>query len=206
MNPKSETTVPGLYTAGDETPLGIGALPGAGVHGMVAGENAARYAKESPPPNLRKSGRARETIEANTRSLNAIRTREEGAGWLEFNVAVQQTLNDYAGGTKSEGLLVQGLKHMRRLRAKAEQTLGAKNQHELIRCVETSNILQLAELVFVSSLERKETRGSFVRSDYPLPLPMPRLLAIKHVDGQPVTRWEEVRRWRTGVHSTNEPF
>jgi len=206
MNANSETTVLGLYTAGDETPSGIGACSGAAVHGMVAGENAAHYAKEVSSPSIQKSERARKTIEINANLVNEMRSREEGAGWLEFNLAVQQTLNDYAGNPKSDGLLAQGLKHVQRLRAKAEETLKAKNQHELVRCIEALNILQLGELVFVSSLERKETRGVFVRSDYPLSLPMPRLLAVKQVDGKPVTRWEEVRRWRTGVHSANEPF
>ncbi len=206
INARSETIVNGLYAIGDDAPLGIGACSGAAVHGMAAGENAAKYVKEVGPSHIEKSDRAKKTVAENIRLLDSVRNREDGATWLEFNFALQQTLQDFAANPKSESLLQQGLKHIQRVKARALETLGASNQHELVRSLEVLNLLETAELIFISSLARNETRGLFVRSDYPLPLPMPRQLTIKQVDGRPTTRWEEVRRWRTGVNSANEPF
>jgi len=43
----------------------------------------------------------------------------------------------------------------------------AKNPHYLMRCLEVRNIMDLAELHIQACLERKETRGSHIRLDYP---------------------------------------
>jgi succinate dehydrogenase/fumarate reductase flavoprotein subunit len=43
----------------------------------------------------------------------------------------------------------------------------AKNSHYLMGCLEARNIIDMAEVDFQAILERKETRGVFVRLDYP---------------------------------------
>ena len=45
--------------------------------------------------------------------------------------------------------------------------LRAKNPHHLMRCLECRNIMDLAEAHLQACLERKETRGDFLRFDYP---------------------------------------
>jgi len=81
------------------------------------------------------------------------------------------------------------------LKKKAYATMIAKNQHELIRCIEVLNLLDLGELMFISMRERKETRGQHVRSDYPFTNPLlNKWLVIKKVEGNPVTEWREFRR------------
>ena len=71
--------------------------------------------------------------------------------------------------------------------------LMARNQWELTRCLETLNLLDLAEAVFVAAGKRKETRRLHRRVDYPLTDPMldDKLLCIKMVDGKPVTEWRK---------------
>jgi succinate dehydrogenase/fumarate reductase flavoprotein subunit len=58
------------------------------------------------------------------------------------------------------------------------------------------NLYDLGELVFVGALERKESRGLHHRIDYPYidPLLNDKVLAIKKVEGKPVTQWREVAR------------
>ena len=45
--------------------------------------------------------------------------------------------------------------------------LMAKNPHYLMRCLEARNILDMSEVTLRGMLERKETRGNFIRLDYP---------------------------------------
>ena len=188
INEKAETSIDGLYAAGDESMGGIGP---AATYGWIAGENAAKYARGKPPFEIEK---ARMEIEARKSLVHEIRSRKVGPDWKEANIALQQIMHDYAGNIRSEDLLQAGLNHLRRLRKKVNATMMARNQWELTRCLETLNLLDLGELVFIAADERKETRGLHKRSDYPLTNPMleNKALFIKRVDGKPVAEWREM--------------
>jgi len=200
INVKSETSVNGLYAAGDNG-YGIGEMPGAATHGWIAGESAANYAKETESPSMK---RVEGTIEEKKRLLQEIQTREAGASWQEVNIAIQQLMADYAGyaggvgagSVRSQIMLMTGLTYLRRLKEKAYNTMVARNQHELMHCLEALNLLDLGELVFTATNERKETRGPFIRSDYPFTDPAlnNKELILKKEDDKVVTRWEEIRR------------
>ena len=70
----------------------------------------------------------------------------------------------------------------------------AKNQWELIRCLEVLNLLDIGELVFITARERKETRGRHIRPDFPITNPMlNKLLLVRKIDGKPVIEWRKVR-------------
>jgi len=43
----------------------------------------------------------------------------------------------------------------------------ATNPHYLMRCMEARNLLDLARVHMNACLSRKETRGDFIRLDYP---------------------------------------
>jgi succinate dehydrogenase/fumarate reductase flavoprotein subunit len=104
-------------------------------------------------------------------------------------------MQDYAASVRSESMLTAGLTHLRRLREKARYSLIARNRWELVRSLEVLNLLDLGELVFVTALERKETRGGNIRRDYPVTNPMldKSRLFVKNVDGKIVTEWREVK-------------
>jgi succinate dehydrogenase/fumarate reductase flavoprotein subunit len=72
----------------------------------------------------------------------------------------------------------------------------AENPHDLIHCVQVLNQTECGELTFISALDRKETRGMHVRSDFTItnPLLADKLHIIKQVGGNPVTEWIEVKR------------
>ncbi|MFC2046696.1 FAD-binding protein [Chloroflexota bacterium] len=185
-NKKGETSIKGLYAAGDEFGVGVS---GAAVIGWIAGEGATKYAKGAKSPNLE---REKAKIEENKSLLQQLRGREVGASWQEVNIALQKIIYDYAGFIRSETLLVAGLSYIRRLKEKASNTMIARNQHELGRCLEALNLLDMGELVFITANERKETRGRHVRTDYPFTNPLlDTYLLIKKTDGVPVTKWKE---------------
>jgi succinate dehydrogenase/fumarate reductase flavoprotein subunit len=196
-NEKSETTVRGLYAAGDEF---FGAISCAATFGWIAGENAAKYTKEAKPPNIEK---IQEKIAERERLFHEIRTRETGASLQEFNVALQQIMYDYAGSIRSESLLMAGLSHVHRLKAKATSLLMAKSQHELTHCLEVLNLIELGELLIFAANERKESRGKHVRSDYPFTNPLlDKLLVVKKIDEKPVIEWRKIKR-SEGTYATN---
>jgi len=182
ISEKAETSIEGLYAAGDESMGGIG--PSA-TYGWIAGENAATYVKEASGPDVEK---ARAEIEERKALVNNMSSRKEGPDWKEANIALQQIMQDYAGAVRSETLLTAGLSYLRRLREKVDTTMMARNQWELTRCLETLNLLDLGELVFLAANERKETRGLHNRPDYPLTDPMldGKGLFIRRVKGEPV--------------------
>ncbi|MFC1903159.1 FAD-binding protein, partial [Chloroflexota bacterium] len=185
-NGKAETSVPGLYAAGDEFSGGISC---ASVFGWIAGENAAKYARESKKAKIEK---VKEKIEERKIILDGILNREGGADWKEVNLTLQQIMYDHAGSIRSQTMLNAGLSYLRRLKEKAHSLLMANNQHELMHCLEVLNLLDLGELIFITASERKETRGRHVRADYPFPNPlMEKFLIVKKTNERPVTEWRE---------------
>ncbi|MBI2955512.1 MAG: FAD-dependent oxidoreductase [Chloroflexi bacterium] len=189
-NEKGETSVRGLYSAGDESTFGIS---GAAIFGWVAAENAAAYVGESAAPAF--DGENART-EEKKRLIETLQNRMDGTDWKDANIALQQVMSDYAGPVRSAPMLEAGLSHVRRLREKARNTLRAENRWELTRCVEVLNLYDLAELVFVAALERRESRGFHQRADYRMtdPLLNDQVLIVRNVDGKPTATWREKER------------
>jgi succinate dehydrogenase/fumarate reductase flavoprotein subunit len=183
-NERAETSVEGLYAAGDEA---FGDISAAATFGYIGGENAAKHAATALEPD---GGGLRAMIDEKKALLAGLRARENGPDWEETQVALQQTMLDYAGHVRNESLLFQGLHHLRRIKEKAWSSLGAGNPHELGRCLEALNMLDLGEATFVMALERKETRGLHVRPDYPFTNPtLNQAHIISRRNGRTVTCW-----------------
>ena len=160
-NENAETSLPGLYAAGDEA---FGDISAAGTFGYIGGERAAEYARavRSIDTNALTA-----TIEEKNRQLDAMRGRANGPDWEETNIALQQTMVDYAGPVRNASLLKQGMQHLRRIKKKARNGMVARNAHETVRSLEVLNMLDIGELTFEMALDRRETRGLHNRPDYP---------------------------------------
>jgi succinate dehydrogenase/fumarate reductase flavoprotein subunit len=183
------TSLNGLYAAGDEF---FGGISGAAVFGWIAGENAAKRAKGLGMPSIDHAKTQMESVRTN---LEGIRNRKVGANWKEANIALQQIMYDFTGEVRSETLLEAGLLALKRLRNKVYEGLIAGNPHELCRCLEVFNLLEVGELIFKASNERKETRGKHIRTDYPFTNPQfAKLLVLKNKDGEPEMEWRPIKR------------
>jgi succinate dehydrogenase/fumarate reductase flavoprotein subunit len=165
--------------------------------GWVAGEAMAKYAKDAEPPKLND---LRYHIEQKISQAENILNREAGADWTEANIAVQCVMRDYCGEVRSEPLLNTGLAHLNRVIDKTHESMKADNAHELMRCYEVLNLLDLGRVVLSCALERKETRGGHRhgiagsnRADYPYANPhMDKYLIVKQGDATPVYDWEVI--------------
>ena len=166
INERAETSIAGLYSAGDES---MGGISCAATFGWIAGEQAANHAQNHPLDDHKE---LRIEIDKKTEFIAKLYEKKEGADWKEVNIALQQLMNDYAGMIRSDAMLNAGLVYLRRMRKDVNSLLSAKNQWELSRCIETLNLMELGELVFVSAIARKESRALHQRSDYPLTDPM----------------------------------
>lgn len=190
-NEKAETNLEGLYSAGDES---FGDISAAATFGWIAGENAALTSREAQPADL---GDHTAKISEFEGSIEQLRGRSNGPDWKETNIALQQVMNDYAGMVRNGALLEQGKSHLRRIKEKAHCELVAKNPHELWRCLEVLNLLEIGELVFLTALDRKETRGLHRRPDYPFTNPMldkPHVVCL--TDGTPHIEWRSYQGGR----------
>jgi succinate dehydrogenase/fumarate reductase flavoprotein subunit len=183
-----ETGVPGLYAAGDPVGNFRADIAGAATYGWIAGGSAASKSKSLRFEKAEESPKVDERV----RIYSGFLKREKGPDWREANVALQQLMKDYAGiQVRSETLLKAGLRYFENLRGKILDTMCAGNSHTLMRCLEVLDLMECSEAIFLTALERKETRAQHRRSDFPFtnPLLADKFLTIRKDKGVAVTEW-----------------
>jgi len=190
---EGQASIAGLYAIGDEVGSGIS---NASVYGWLCGESAAQIARRKDGGEAGPGALTQERIS----DLERIGSRNPSyaPGWKEANFALQQIMVDYAGDLRSEANLEAGLFHLRRLRGKAKAAMAANNIHELGRSLEVLNLMDFGELIFLSALDRKETRDTHVRTDFAITNPLLNNKAhiVKQVEGQPVLEWRPIGKKR----------
>lgn len=189
------TNIRGLYVAGDLIGNFRSGIAGAVTWGWISAENASQYANE-----VELSGRAQEDprIETRLALYDALLSRAQGAPWQEFNIALQQLMNDYcppAPRVRSETLLRAGLKYLGDLRAHALRDMATPNSHTLMRGLEVFDLMDLGEAVMRAARERRETRMLHIRADCPFTnlSDGEKFITVELKDGRPVTSWRKRR-------------
>ncbi len=163
VNKELETELRNLFGAGDEVGgVPWAASPGALTMGWYAGEIASKRAKEQR--SFLKIND--EIVRIRKEICSEILNRNKGFYWKEVELYVQNIMDFYCGDIRGEGLLRRGLERLEYARS---APLKAENPHELCRCLEVKSIIDNAESVLRSSIERRESRAQFdfIRSDYP---------------------------------------
>ncbi len=187
-NDRSETTVNGLYAAGDENQIG---MPRAAIWGWIAGENMAEYVKNAELGDPQSS---KELVEDKVNLVNSLLDRKIGAEWKEASIAVQEIMSSYVGLTRSETLLAQASRNLSILKDKIPKSMLARNGHELGRCLEVLNSVDLGEAVIFAAGERKETRRSHKRADFPFANPLlDKPFLVSKIDGEYEGNWKKVK-------------
>jgi succinate dehydrogenase/fumarate reductase flavoprotein subunit len=156
-----QTTIPGLFAAGDEAggiPQSV--VPGALTMGHLAAESAAGWARKIK--NVPK-GRGKEQV---SEFCQEIIARKEGDPWEDAQATVQNIMNYYNLETKSETMAKRGLESLAYLNDTMQ--LVAKNPHQMTHCLEMRNIIECAEMILRATIERKESRYALLkRVDFP---------------------------------------
>jgi len=163
VNERAETTIPGLYAAGDMASVPHNYMIGAFVYGRIAGETAMGYVDglDHMEPDA-------EFLAAEQARIYQPLEKPDGVPHTQVEYKLRRLVNDYLQPPKSPTKMDIGLEKF----VAYEETLdimGASDPHELMRCMEVHFIRDCAEMAARASLYRKETRWGLYhyRLDYP---------------------------------------
>ena len=164
---KGETEIDGLFSAGEvnggmhgANRLGGNALTEAWVYGNLTGILAAQYSKESKSP----------VIEENFEPIeNEIKLDLEQKGELPLQNILQEIKDlmwEKAGIIRTEELLMELIRDIDNIKKRLNKC-RVENLKDFIRKSEIKNMLLIGEITARSAIERKESRGSHFRLDFP---------------------------------------
>ncbi|MEU8752587.1 succinate dehydrogenase flavoprotein subunit [Streptomyces chartreusis] len=168
------TVVPGLYAAGEvacvsvhgANRLGTNSLLDINVFGRRAGIAAAEYSQKADFVELPENPAELvvdqvERLRSSTGTERVAAIRKELQETMDANVMVFRT-------EQTIKTAVEKIAELReRYRNVAIQDKGKRFNTDLLEAVELGNLLDLAEVMAVSALARKESRGGHYREDYP---------------------------------------
>jgi succinate dehydrogenase / fumarate reductase flavoprotein subunit len=108
---------------------------------------------------------------------------------IALKAKLQDVMNRHVGLERDEQNLLQGLAAVRELRhdllPKVTTVAIRRFCYEVQEAYEVRGMIELAELVILSALERKESRGHHFRLDYPQTDSTARHTCIQMADGKP---------------------
>lgn len=165
-----ETTVPGLFTGGicAHFPGGSELLSGCmlgvcSVFGYRAGERAARAYQHKEDDQV-----SPEQVDRLKAVTYAPSQREDGVSPRQlYNKLAARITRPENSVVKTEKMIQEFVKEIRSINQEEMPRLFAADVHELIRANELRNFVQLLEPTYMAALERKESRLSHYRADYP---------------------------------------
>jgi succinate dehydrogenase/fumarate reductase flavoprotein subunit len=163
VNEHAETTVAGLYAAGDLACVPHNYMLGAFVYGKLAGESAARYCAEHKLADVDEA-----QVAAERERVWAPLHRKDGLPPSQVEYKLRRMVNDYLQPPKVTRKMELGLQRFEAIRADLDR-ITAAGPHELMRAMEVHFIRDCAELAARASLYRTESRWGLYhnRVDYP---------------------------------------
>jgi succinate dehydrogenase/fumarate reductase flavoprotein subunit len=163
VNARGETSVKGLYAAGDCASVPHNYMLGAFVYGMHCGVNAAAYCEEVGHAAPDEEARATESAR-----ILAPLQRSAGLSPWQVEYKTRRLVNDYLQPPKITRKYHIGLRRFAEIREDL-QHLAASSPHELMRAMEAHSILDCAEMAAHASLFRTESRWGLyhARVDHP---------------------------------------
>lgn len=163
VNARAETTVPGLYAAGDMAAVPHNYMLGAFTYGWFAGQNAADYVagRELAPVDAAQ-------VETERARVFAPLAREHGLAPAQVEYKLRRMVNDYLQPPKVTRKMEIGLQRFADI-AEDVEAIKATHPHELMRAAEVRAIRDCAEMAARASLFRTESRWGLYhhRVDYP---------------------------------------
>ncbi|MEQ1772655.1 MAG: fumarate reductase/succinate dehydrogenase flavoprotein subunit [Burkholderiales bacterium] len=163
VNERAETTVPGLYAAGDMANVPHNYMLGAFTYGWFAGTNAADYCANYDAGEVDQA-----RIDAEMARIVAPLGRSGGLPPNQVEYKLRRMVNDYLQPPKATRKMKLALDRF----AEISEDIGnisAENPHELMRAMEVQMIHDCARMAAHASLYREESRWGLYhnRVDFP---------------------------------------
>ncbi|MEW2613153.1 succinate dehydrogenase flavoprotein subunit [Streptomyces sp. NPDC047880] len=168
------TVVPGLYAAGEvacvsvhgANRLGTNSLLDINVFGKRAGIAAAEYAQKAEFVELPEN-----PAELVIEQVERLRDATGNERVADLRRELQETMDANVMVFRTEQTIKTAVEKIAELRERyknvAIQDKGKRFNTDLLEAIELGNLLDLAEVMAVSALARKESRGGHYREDYP---------------------------------------
>jgi succinate dehydrogenase / fumarate reductase, flavoprotein subunit len=167
------TTVPGLFAAGEcaaglhgANRLGGNSLSDLVVFGKRAGEYAAKYAKSNGTTKLNMSD-----VEQTAKwCLSPFERGTAGENPFAVQSELQDVMQNLVGIVRLESEMQQALEKIEQLRKRAVKagiTGNIEYNNGWHTALDLENMLSISEMIALSGIERKESRGGHFRDDYP---------------------------------------
>ena len=169
------TPIAGLFAAGETAcvtinganRLGSNSLPECLVFGARAGYAAAEYAASAQQPPAVVMRQADDEL----RRIDQIRSGDRGAERIaDIREAMQSTMEDSAGIFRSGDSLTKGVDQLADLQLRLQRIQLSDETRvfntELVAALELANMLDIAECMLQSALQREESRGAHQRTDF----------------------------------------
>ncbi|MEU2775642.1 succinate dehydrogenase flavoprotein subunit [Streptomyces sp. NPDC007162] len=168
------TVVPGLYAAGEvacvsvhgANRLGTNSLLDINVFGRRAGIAAAEYAHTVDYVELPEN-----PAEFVVSQIEQLRTSTGNERVATLRRELQETMDANVMVFRTEQTIKTAVEKIAELRERYKnvsiQDKGKRFNTDLLEAIELGNLLDLAEVMAVSALARKESRGGHYREDYP---------------------------------------
>ncbi|OGA70908.1 MAG: fumarate reductase (quinol) flavoprotein subunit [Betaproteobacteria bacterium RIFCSPLOWO2_12_FULL_65_14] len=174
-NVRCETTLPGLYAAGECASVGIHGANRLGsnsltelvVFGRVAGEQAAQFALAAP----RRAGSVLRQAQPVADRLLAMLNTEKGERLATVRDEMRLSMEAGAGIYRKQETLQETCRKLVELRGRYRNGIrlddrGRAFNTEWLTAIELRNMLEVAQAIAHSALERRESRGAHQRLDH----------------------------------------
>ncbi len=170
-----EKWLEGLWAAGEcacvsvhgANRLGTNSLLDASVHGKRAGKDMAAYLSTNPPFEVLPEDCALDAIKQIEWLLNNPGTERPGA----IRKELQENMYNLCGVFRTRDGLEKMYSIIKDLQKRYNNILvqdkGTKFNTDLMEALELRNLLETAEVIVASALNRTESRGAHYRRDYP---------------------------------------
>jgi succinate dehydrogenase/fumarate reductase flavoprotein subunit len=161
------SSVQGLYVAGGLGGHSNGLIGLATYDGAVAAAGAADALERLPASAL-----PERQVEAEARRLTALLTSGGGIAPGAVKKKIRDVMWEKVGVEKDEASLNSALADLEELRLDLLPRMGANRtardlNYEWLDAIDVVNMIDACELIIHSSLERTESRGPFMRRDFP---------------------------------------
>ncbi len=175
-NKHGETPIIGLYSVGEASCMSVHGANRLGgnslletlVFGRVVGEKIGAYLPSFPEPDSNcvddEAFRIRE-------KLQELVLKETGESPAEIREVLGSTMDSLVGVYRQESDLKAALNMIRELKERFKKVYAGHSEkrfnYSLIRILELENMIELAEVITMGALMRRESRGAHWRTDYP---------------------------------------